>query len=142
MDKTLSDSYKIFHPRWYRRRVPIFWWTRQLSYVKFISRELTSLAVGYAAVLLIAQLCAAGSGEETYEHFQALLAAPPMVAVHVVVFAALLFHTFTWLHLAPQAMVLYVGRRRVPASLVLLAHYGAWLGASVLVFWLLLGGAA
>ena len=43
-----NPRYEPYHPKWYRKRVPIFWWLENLAYVKFITRELTSLAVGYA----------------------------------------------------------------------------------------------
>jgi fumarate reductase subunit C len=52
--------------------------------------------------------------------------------------AGLLFHTLTWLHLAPRAMVVRLGGRRVPDAMVLLGQYAAWAGASALVAWVLL----
>ncbi|MBI2404250.1 MAG: hypothetical protein HYV20_16240 [Gemmatimonadetes bacterium] len=70
--------------------------------------------------------------------FTAWLELPPVAALHVVVLLALLFHTVTWLHLAPRAMVVRLGGRRVPDLAVLLGHYGAWLAASALVVWVVL----
>ena len=136
----MNESYRTYHPRWYRRRVPIFWWLRQLTYIKFISRELTSLGVGYGAVLLLAQIWAASAGETTYERFLGFLMSPPVVIVNLIVLAALLFHSFTWLHLAPKALVLYLGDRRLPESIVLLGHYLAWIVTSGLVVWFVVGG--
>jgi fumarate reductase subunit C len=120
--------------------MPIFWWLRQGSYTKFIARELTSLAVGYAALLLIVTAWAVGRGEGTYARLQALLARPEVLVFHAVVALALLFHAVTWLNLAPKALVLRLGKRRVPDAAVLVGHYLAWAAASALVAWLLLGG--
>lgn len=129
----MNPEYKLYHPKWYRERMPIFWWLEKLSYVKFIVRELTSLAVGYAAVLLTVQVWMAGRGEEA--RFTRFLQSPPVLIFHTLVFAALLFHSVTWLNLAPKAMVVRIGHRQVPPPIVLIAHYLAWLAASALLIW-------
>ena len=104
-----NAKYQPYHPKWYRKRYPIFWWLGRFAYGKFIARELTSLAVGYAAVLLL----------------------------HGFILCALLFHSITWLNLAPRALVLRLGRTRIPDAAVLAGHYAAWLGATALVVWYL-----
>jgi len=138
----VSKSYRLYHPKWYRRRMPIFWWLRAWSYTRFITRELTSLAVGYGAVLLLVSIWAVTRSEETYERFSDLVLSTPALVLHLLVLAALLLHTLTWLNLAPRAMALYVGGRRVPDALVLAAHYLAWAAVSVGVVWLLTRGTA
>jgi fumarate reductase subunit C len=135
----MSTGYKLHHPRWHRRRIPIFWWLGKLSYTKFIVRELTSLAVLWAALLLLAQAWVLGSGEQAYQRFEALLRSPLVVALNALALTALLFHSVTWLGLAPKAMVVRLGRRRLPDGVILLAHYAAWLAVSVLLAWGLLG---
>lgn len=120
--------------------MPIFWWVRTFAYFRFIARELTSLAVAYAALLLLFQVWAAGRGAEAYERLTAWMAHPLAVGFHVVVLLALLFHTVTWLNLAPRALVVRLGKTRVPPGAVRLAHYAAWVAASGVVAWLLLGG--
>ncbi|MGH9464193.1 MAG: fumarate reductase subunit C [Thermoanaerobaculia bacterium] len=136
----MKTAYHPYHPEPHRERLPIFWWLRKLSYAKFITRELTSLAVAYAAVLLLVEVAAVARGPAAYARFLALLATPPALALHGAVLLFLLFHTLTWLGLAPQAMVLRLGGRRVPDRVVLAAHYLAWLAASGLVAWWVLGG--
>jgi len=133
-------SYELYRPRWYRRRMPIFWWLRRPSYVWFICRELTSLAVGYSAVLLLFAVRALGRGEAAWAGFLGALSSPLAVAFHALVLAALLFHTLTWLHLAPKAMVVRLGARRLPDGAILLGHYLGWAAASALVAAALLAG--
>ncbi len=135
MGKTVNPSYKLYHPKWYRARMPIFWWLEKLSYTKFITRELTSLAVGYTAVVLILYVWTLSRGAEAYARFVRLLQSPPALILHTLIFVAVLFHTATWLGLAPKAMVLRVNHRQVPDRVVLAAHYLAWLAASALVIW-------
>lgn len=135
----MNRNYRLYHPKWHRSRMPIFWWLKKLSYTKFITRELTSLAVGYAAVALLAQVWALSRGEEAYGRFVAFLQSPVVLVLHGLLLLALLFHTVTWLNLAPKALVLRLGGRRVPDQVVLAAHYLAWLLATGLVAWVLLG---
>jgi fumarate reductase subunit C len=136
----MNPDYRPYHPKWHRQRMPIFWWLEKLSYAKFISRELTSLAVLYSATLLVIQVWTLARGRGTYERFSAWLESPAALALHLLVLAILVFHAITWLNLAPKALVIRLGRRRVPDAVVVGAHYAAWLGASGLVAWFLLGG--
>jgi fumarate reductase subunit C len=58
----------------------------------------------------------------------------------VVTLAFVVFHAVTWFNLAPQAMAVRVGGRRVPGAWIAAANYLAWVAASALVGWLLLRG--
>ncbi len=133
----MKATYRPYHPEAHQERMPIFWWLAKLSYAKFITRELTSLAVAYAAVLLIVQVGAVARGPQTYARFQQFLASPAVVALHGAVLLFLLFHAVTWLGLAPQAMVVRLAGRRLPDRAILAAHYLAWIAACALVVWAL-----
>jgi len=119
--------------------MPIFWWLKKWSYTWFITRELTSIFVGLAAVILLIQIRALGQGEAAYARFQAWLRTPPALVLDGIILFFLLLHTFTWLNLAPRAMALNLAGRRIPNGVVLSAHYLAWIVASALVTWILLG---
>ncbi|HVT58114.1 MAG TPA: fumarate reductase subunit C [Thermoanaerobaculia bacterium] len=137
----MNPAYRPHHPRWHRERMPIFWWLGQPAYVKFITRELTSLAVGYGALLLLAEVYTLERGPAAHDRFLHFLAAPPVLVFHLLVCAALLFHTVTWLNLAPKALVVRLGGRRLPDWAVVAGHYLLWLAASgAVVVWLLRGG--
>lgn len=128
-----NPRYTPYHPKWYRRRMPIFWWLGRLSYTRFITRELTSLAVAYTALFLLAALWTLGRGAADWAAFLARLAHPGWLAFHAVVLCFLLFHTVTWLGLAPKALVVKLGGRRLPDAAVIAGHYAAWAAASALV---------
>ncbi len=134
-----NQKYELYHPKWYRKGYPIFWWLEKLAYGRFITRELTSLAVAYAAVLLMLQVWVLSKGQAAYERFLVLLGSTPVLIFHGVVLAFLLFHSVTWFNLAPKALVLRVGRRRIPDGIVLAGHYAAWAAATALVIWLVRG---
>ena len=137
--KAANPRYERYHPMWYRPRTPIFWWLEKFAYVKFIVREMTSIAVAYAAVFLLAVYWVLSRGEAAWESFVIRLQHPIVVVFHALMLLPLLIHSITWLNLAPRALVVRLGEKRVPDHMVLAGHYFAWLAASAVVFWYLTG---
>ena len=73
--------YTPYHPKWYRKRVSVWWWMESGSYTGFVLRELSAVAVALFAVILIAQLRALDRGPEAYARFVAWLGSPLVLAV-------------------------------------------------------------
>lgn len=115
-----------YHPRWYRRRVSVWWWLKNPAYALFVVRELTSVAVAYFALLMLWQIRALTAGPDAYAAFLERMRSPGLLALNALAFVSLLFHSVTWFNLAPKAMVLRLGGRRVPDLLVAGANYAAW----------------
>ncbi len=136
----MPSPYTEFHPRWYRARVSTWWWLGRWPYLRFILRELTSLAVAYFVGLTLFQLHALSQGPAAYGRFQETLRLPWMLALHFVALLFVLYHTITWFNLAPKAMAVRLGGRRVPDLLVAAPNYVLWLAASAGLAWLLLRG--
>lgn len=118
--------------------MPIFWWVGKRAHVHFIVRELTSVFVAFFAVELVLLLRALGEGPAAYAAFLDWLASPLALVLHGLAFAMLLFHSVTWFNLAPKALVLRVGKTRVPAWAVAGANYAAWVVVSVVLAWIIL----
>lgn len=129
-----------YHPRWYRRRVSVWWWLQKRAYATFVFRELTSIFVAFFALMLLWQLRALGQGPQAYADFLARLRTPFLLALHAVAFLFVLFHAVTWFNLAPRAMVVRLQGRRVPDWVIAGANYAAWLVLSGAVAWVLLRG--
>ena len=102
-------------------------------------RFLQAGCTSWTALVLVGLVAAVGRGEPAYRRFLELVASPWAIALHVLVLAALLFHTVTWLNLAPQAMVVKLRGRRLPDAAVVAAHYGAWLALSAAIVFLVVG---
>jgi len=132
-----APIYTQHHPRWYRRRVSTYWWTRQWSYFRFIVRELTSLSVAYFVVIILLQLDALNRGPVAYAEFQRWLRTPIAVVLNVIALLFVLFHTVTWFHLAPSAMPMRFRGKRLPDWMVAAPNYVAWVVISAAVAWLL-----
>jgi fumarate reductase subunit C len=71
--------------------------------------------VGWFAVFLMVMVFAIGRGEASYQRFMEWAASPIVVVVNIVALAFAVLHTVTWFVLTPQAMVVRLGGRRVPA---------------------------
>jgi len=126
-----QPGYTEFHPRWYRPPISTYWWLGRSAYVKFILRELSSVAVAWTVALLLMQIWALSSGADAYARFTEGMASPPMIAINLVAFAFLMLHSITWFNLAPKAMVVRVRGIRVPGLLISGPQFLAWIVISL-----------
>jgi fumarate reductase subunit C len=78
-------------------------------------------------------------GEEAYRGFMDWAAHPAVVAVNAISLLFVVFHSVTWFNLAPKAMIVKIRGRRLPPRIVAVAHFGAWVVASAVVAWIVLG---
>lgn len=132
--------YTEYHPKWYRRHVSTYWWMRDWRYLKFILRELSCLGVAWFVVEMLMLLSYLSAGAESYAEFQALMKQPLMVVLNVVAFFLVLYHTITWFNLAPRAMPVRFGGKRLPDWMVAAPNYAAWVAVSAVIAWFLLRG--
>jgi fumarate reductase subunit C len=135
-----APRYTLYHPRWYRRRVSVWWWLQNRSYAGFVLRELTSVFVAFFAVVYLCQLRALARGPEAYSQFLARLGTPLFLVLHGVAFVFVLFHSITWFNLAPKAMVVRLSGKRVPDGVIIGLNYAVWLALSGIVAVVLLRG--
>jgi fumarate reductase subunit C len=131
-------GYKPFHPRWYRSRVSVYWWLGEWHYLKFILREISSVFVAGFVVETLLLIDALLRGPAAYEHYLQCMHNPAILALNVVSLFFVVFHTITWFNLAPSAMPIRLGGKRVPDFLVAAPSYFGWVVVSAVVAWLLL----
>ena len=93
-----------------------------------------------SALLTLWVLRALAQGPEAYARVLARLRAPGFVALTVLALAFVLFHAVTWFHLAPKAMVLRLGGKRLPDAVVVGLNYLAWVVLSAAAAWAILRG--
>jgi fumarate reductase subunit C len=133
-------TYTEYPPKGYRVRISTYWWLGRWAYLKFILRELSSVLVAWFVIETLLQVNALIGGPGAYQDFQGFLRNPVVIALNIISFFFILFHAITWFNLAPKAMAIRLGGKRVPAILIALPNYAAWLVASVIVAWLVLRG--
>lgn len=114
------------------------WYMRNGRYRKYMLREVTCLLVGVYCFLTIWMLATLATGSP--ENWNAFLASQQNAAMIVFHAFALVFflvyQTFDWFKLAPKAMPLQLGEKKLPAGYIIGAHYVAWVLVSAFVFWL------
>ena len=135
-----EPHYTLYHPRWYRRRVSVWWWLQNWSYTRFILREVTSVFVAFFALVYLWQLRALAEGPAAYEQFLARMKTPLFLVLDAVAFLFVLFHAITWFNLTPKAMVVRLAGKRVPDRVIIGLNYAAWLVLSGAVAFVLLRG--
>jgi fumarate reductase subunit C len=135
-----TPVYREYHPRWIRPRMSTYWWLGSVAYLVFIMRELSSIFVAWLVVYLLMLIRAIGQGDLRYQEFLIWSRTSLVLALNLVSLLFILFHAITWFNLAPKAMVVRVGHTRVPGLLIAASNYAAWVVASAVVVWLVLGG--
>jgi len=133
-----NTAYTPYHPRWHRTHISTYWWLGRWSYFLFILRELSSLPVAWFVVYLLALVSAVSRSQGAYQNFLAWSQQPLVLLVNIVSFLFLVLHAITWFNLAPQAMVVHVGRKRLPGFLIAASNYVALVVVSAIVFGLIL----
>ena len=124
----------------YVRPMPATWWLKRPNYLLFMLRELSSVFVAIYVVWFLLLLRKLSEGPEAYAAFLDGLRSPLAILYHLVALAFALLHTITWFNLTPQAMPIRRGEERVPASLIILPNYVAWLVVSAVLVWIVLRG--
>ena len=120
----------------YRRPISVWWWTRKRTYFLFVMRELSSLFIAWLVLYILLFIRAVDRGPGAYADFLDRAASPWLVVLNVVAFLFVLLHTVTWFSLTPQAMVISVRGRRVPAAAIIAGQYAGLVVVSALVYWL------
>ncbi|MBI1767005.1 MAG: hypothetical protein HY015_00990 [Bacteroidetes bacterium] len=120
----------------YKPQMGIFWWTDRWSSIKFILRELTSVAVAVYSIIFLFYVSSILQGKKTFEEFSESLKSPAFIALHCFILLCLVFHSITWFNLAPQAMVIKLGEKKVPGIVVALMNYAGWFFISLAILWL------
>ena len=129
------------HPvKGYRVRMSTYWWLGRWAYLRFILREISSIFVAWFVVETLMQIYALSQGPLAYADFEDFVRNPFVMALNLVSLLFVVFHTITWFNLAPKAMAVRLGGKRVPAILISGPQYVAWAVVSAAVAWLLLRG--
>lgn len=125
-----------YHPRWYRPRVSTWWWWGSWSYRLFMLREVSSAFVAWSVVYLLLVVHAVSQGKP----FPDWASNPFVLLLNLLSLLFVVYHAITWFNLAPKAMVVRLGGKRVPGALIAGSNYLAWALVSALVAWVVLGG--
>ena len=113
------------------------WYMRNGRYRKYMLREVTCLLVGFYSFFTICALAIlAGGSAEAWGSFLASQQNGFWIAFHAIALLYyLVYMTFDWFKLAPKAMPIQLGEKKLPDLYIIVAHYVAWFVVSAIVFW-------
>lgn len=113
------------------------WYMRNGRYKVYVLRELTSFLVAFYSVLTILALAALADSPERWNAWVASQQSTGMVIFHALALLYFLFfQTFPWFKLAPKALVVQLGDKKLPDSNIIIGHYVVWVAISLFIFWL------
>ena len=115
------------------------WWRRDRFFMKYMAREVTAFFVAAYALVLLAGVIRLSQGQEAFGDWLEGLRSGWSVALHLVLFAIFLFHTWSWFVIMPKTMPpVVVAGRHVPPWAVTAAGIVASGAASLVIFVLFL----
>ncbi len=114
------------------------WYMRNGRYKVYVLRELSSFLVVFYSFLTIFALAAlAKDSPEQWNSFLASQQGTGMVIFHgLALLYFLFFQTFPWFKLAPKAMPVQMGEKKLPDSYIIIGHYVVWVVVTAFIFWL------
>lgn len=113
------------------------WYMRQGRYKKYMLREVTCIIVALYSFLTIWGLAALSAGETQWNAFLANQQNTAWIVFHTIMLIYFtIYQTFDWFKLAPKAMPMQIGEKKVADHIIVIAHYVAWVVVTGLVFWL------
>ena len=133
-----TPPYTLNHPRWYRKRVSTYWWLQRWEYLRFVLREISSVFIAWFVVLTLLQIYSASRGPNAYGDFLEFLKNPFVVALDILSFFFVVYHSITWFNLSARAMSIRVGGKKVPGFMISGPNFVAWFVISAVIAWLLL----
>lgn len=125
-------------PKSYHTRVSTYWWLERWVYLKFILREASSVFVAWTVVLTLLQIRALARGPAEYAEFLSWLQSPLLLVLNAVSLFFVILHAVTWFNLAPKAMAIRLGGKRLPNLAISAPNYIAWVAVSTAVAFIVL----
>jgi fumarate reductase subunit C len=114
------------------------WYMRNGRYKVYVLRELSSFLVAFYTFLTIYALAILAAGSmDKWDGFLASQQSTTMIVFHsIALLYFLFFQTFPWFKLAPKAMPVQMGEKKLPEIYIIVGHYVAWIVISAFIFWL------
>jgi fumarate reductase subunit C len=111
------------------------WWNRVPYFQRYMAREVTAFFVaGYALVLLIG-LVRLAQGPQAFGQWLEQLRSGWFIALHVVLLAVFLYHTYSWFEIMPKTLppVVVGGKKLAPATITSLGLVAAAAASALLL---------
>ena len=114
------------------------WFMRNGRYKVYVLREMSSFLVTFYSFLTIYALgVLAKDSPEQWFAFLASQQSLAMIIFHTLALLYFMFYqTFPWFKLAPKAMPVQLGEKKLDDSYIIIGHYVAWVVITLFILWL------
>jgi len=120
-----TPPYTLNHPRWYRKRVSTYWWLQRWEYLRFVLREISSVFVAIFVVECFSKSTPSHAARGL-RHLCDFLKSPFVLALNIISFFFVVFHSITWFDLSARAMSIRVGGKKLPGFMISGPNFVAW----------------
>jgi len=104
------------------------WWKRDPYFLRYMAMEATSVLVAVYAVILLVGLARLSQGEAAYNAWLDALKSPLCVAVHILILAVFIYHTWSWFKIMPKTLpTIFIGGTKLEQAVI------TWTGVVVAV---------
>ncbi|AMC34080.1 fumarate reductase [Janthinobacterium sp. B9-8] len=111
------------------------WWRHNPFFLEYMVHEGTAFFVLAYALELLAGLICLTQGEAAWNSYRAFVASGPILIINLAIFAAMLYHGYTWFKIMPRTLPpMIIGGQKVAAATITTVGIAAAVGASALVF--------
>jgi fumarate reductase subunit C len=95
------------------------WWKRNPYFKRYMAREVTAFFVALYGLLMVAGVVKLAEGPAAFAGWTELMRSGWSIALHVVLLAVFVYHTYSWFEIMPKTMpMLYLGGERVGAPAI------------------------
>ena len=95
------------------------WWKKNPFFVEYMVHESTALFVAAYAIVLLVGLVRLSQGEAAWNGWLAAMKSPVSVIAHLVLLAAIAYHTYTWFKIMPKTLppIMVGGKKLGPCAI-------------------------
>ncbi len=134
-DVIKQDSGKLFNGV-YRREIKRTWWTEIPFYIMYMIREGTAIFMLLYTMHLMVGLNALSQGREVFVTWSHAQNTPFLIGFAFICFVMALYHTATWFFATPKVMPIQIKDKKVPAKVIISAHWLMFFGAMAVILFL------
>jgi fumarate reductase subunit C len=95
------------------------WWKRNPYFKRYMAREVTAFFVALYGLLMVAGVVKLAEGPAAFAGWMELMRSGWSIALHVVLLAVFVYHTYSWFEIMPKTMPpVVVGGKRLEGGTI------------------------
>lgn len=111
------------------------WWKRNPYFKRYMAREVTAFFVALYGLLMVVGVVKLAQGPAAFAGWMALMQSGWSIALHLVLLAVFVYHTYSWFEIMPKTMppVVVGGKKLAGTTITSLGITAATLASVVVI---------